>query len=80
MSCKNIHQELVNMEEIICPFCNEKIGKHTKKIDQCCSQPDIVNNDNIVCKNCGIVHGYKPLIEYVEFHYNKHRFNRKSVF
>ena len=58
----------------------KKIGKHTKKIDQCCSQPDIVNNNNIVCKNCGIVHGYKPLIENVEFHYNKHRFNRKSVY
>ena len=80
MSCKKIHQELVNMEEIICPFCNKKIGKHTKKIDPCCSQPDIVHNNNIVCQNCGTVHGYKPLIEYVEFHYNKHRFHRKSVY
>ena len=80
MSCKNIHEELVNMEEIICPFCNKNIGKHTKKIDQCCSQPDIVNNNNIVCQNCGTVHGYKPIVEYVQFHENKHRFHRKSVY
>ena len=68
------------MEEIICPFCNKKIGNRTKKIDQCCSQPDIVNNNNIVCQNCGIVHGYRPVVEYVEFHQNKHRFYRKSVY
>ena len=80
MSCKNIHEELVNMEEIICPFCNNKIGNQTKKIDQCCSQPDIVNNNNIVCQNCGTVHGYRPVVEYVEFHENKHRFYRKSVY
>ena len=80
MSCKNIHQELVNMEEIICPFCDKKIGKHTKKIEQCCSKPHIVNNENIFCQNCGTVHGFQPVIEYVEFHQNKHRFHRKSVY
>ena len=31
MSCKEIHEELVNMEEVICPFCNKQISKHTKK-------------------------------------------------
>ena len=30
MSCKELHNELVNMEEVICPFCNKKIGKQTK--------------------------------------------------
>ena len=80
MSCRNIHQELVDMEEVICPFCDKKIGNQTKKIDQCCSQPDIVNNNNIVCQNCGTVHGYRPVVEYVKFHENKHRFYRKSVY
>ena len=26
-----MHEELVDMEEMICPFCNEKIGKQTIK-------------------------------------------------
>ena len=81
MSCKNIHEELVEIGEIICPFCYKKIGKRTKKIEQCCSQPDIVNDNNmLVCKKCGAVNGYKPIIDYVEFHQNKHRFHRKSVY
>ena len=80
MSCKEIHEELVHMEEVICPFCNEQISKHTKKLDQCCSEPYLVNNNTIVCKKCGTVQGYTPLIEYVDFHQNKHRFYRKSVY
>ena len=80
MSCKELHEELVNMEEVVCPFCNKQISKHTKKTDQCCNQPDIVNDNTVLCKNCGTVQGYKPLIEYVDFYENKHRFHRKSIY
>ena len=81
MSCKNIHEELVNMEEIICPFCNKNIGKQTIKKETCCIKQNIQNNGNMnVCITCGTVHSYKPVIEYVEFHENKHRFYRKSVY
>ena len=31
MSCKEIHEELVNMEEVICPFCDKQISKQSKK-------------------------------------------------
>ena len=80
MSCQKLHEELVNMEEIVCPFCNKQISKRIPKTEQCCSQPDIVSDNIIVCKNCGTVNGYKPLIEFVDFHSNKHRFHRKSVY
>ena len=81
MSCKELHKELVNMEEVVCPFCNKQISKHTKKTEQCCDEPEIVNDNNmLVCKKCGSVNGYKPLIEFVDFHSNKHRFHRKSVY
>ena len=80
MSCKELHNELVNMEEVICPFCNKKVGKQTKKKDLCCTEPEIVKNNTIVCKKCGTVHGYTPLIEYVKFYQNKHRFYRKSIY
>ena len=80
MSCKELHEELVNMEEVVCPFCNKRTSKHTKKTEQCCDEPFIVNDITIVCKKCGSVNGYKPLIEFVDFHSNKHRFHRKSVY
>ena len=79
MSCKELHEELA-MEEVICPFCDKQISKHAKTYIQCCSEPYKVNDGTIVCKKCGTVQGYKPLIEYVEFHENKHRFHRKSVY
>ena len=63
------------------PFCNKQISKHTEKTEQCCNQPEIVNDNNmLVCKKCGSVNGYKPLIEFVDFHSNKHRFHRKSIY
>ena len=81
MSCENIHNELKNMEEIICPFCNEEIGEHTIKKESCCSEQNIENrNGKNVCLSCGSVHGYSPFIEYVDFYQNKHRFYRKSVY
>ena len=80
MSCKELHEELVNMEEVICPFCDKQISKQSKKTDQCCDQPEIVKDNTIVCKKCGTVQGYTPLIEYVDFYQNKHRFQRKSVY
>ena len=80
MSCKEIHEELVNMEEVVCPFCNKQISKHTKKTEQCCDQPEIVKDNTIVCKKCGTVQGYTPLIKFVDFYQNKHRFHRKSVY
>ena len=68
------------MEEVICPFCDKQISKQSKKTDQCCDQPEIVKDNIIVCKKCGTVQGYTPLIEYVDFYQNKHRFYRKSIY
>ena len=31
MSCKELHEELVNMEEVVCPFCDKQISKAIKK-------------------------------------------------
>ena len=31
MSCKELHKELVNMEEVVCPFCDKQISKQSKK-------------------------------------------------
>ena len=50
MSCENIHEELKNMNEVTCPFCNQEIREHTIKKDMCCSDQNIENhNDMYVC-------------------------------
>ena len=81
MSCENIHEELKNMNKVTCPFCNQEIGEHTIKKDMCCSDQNIENhNDMYVCIKCGSVNSYKYVIEYVDFHQNKYKFCRKSVY
>ena len=34
----------------------------------------------LVCKNCGIVQGYNITSEYVDFHKNRHKMKRKSIY
>ena len=83
MNCnKDIHDELINMEEVVCPFCNQQlIEVKAKSSDTCCNEPDFVNdNKKIVCKNCGLVDGYEQVEEYVNFYENIHRIRRKSVY
>ena len=84
MSCNSvIHDELINMEESICPFCDNKLVKidnSIKVVDSCCSEPDIVNNNMIVCKNCGSVHGVRYVNEYIDFYENMYKIRHKSVY
>ena len=81
MSCKNIHQELVDLEEVTCPFCNEVIGEHTIIKETCCSEQIVENHGNMnVCIKCGSVQGYKYVNEYIDFYENKHKIRRKSVY
>ena len=84
MSCNSvIHDESRNMEESICPFCDEQLAKidnSVKVVDLCCNQPDIVNNNFIVCKNCGSVHGVRYVNEYIDFYENMYKIRRKSIY
>ena len=75
MSCnKIIHDELNNMDNIICPFCEQEIGEHTVKKETCCSEQIVENHDGKnLCINCGIVFSYNFVKEYVDFHENKHK-------
>ena len=51
------------------------------KEEFCCNQPDIIDdNCEIVCKNCGLVQGYKTVKDFIDFHENKFKFRRKSVY
>ena len=69
MSCNSqIHDELKNMEESTCPYCDQLLVEGDKVAESCCSEPDMANKNGMnVCLNCGLVHGYEYGIEYLDF-------------
>ena len=50
-------------------------------VELSCSGQDIGNDANmIVCLNCGSVHGYGYVNEYIDFYENMHKIWWKSVY
>ena len=87
MDCEiGIHEAFIELKQNICPFCKQPL-EDEKKCDiieeyyLCCDCREIViNNGYIVCKNCGIVQGYKKAKEFINFYENLYRFRRKSIY
>ena len=89
MNCDmELHEGLIELGDVVCPFCkrtledsDEKPRDRSAKYDLCCDCQDIINNDGkFVCRSCGIVQGYEPAREYVDFYENRHKMKRKSVY
>ena len=82
MSCNSqIHDELKNMDESTCPFCDQQIVEGDKVAELCCTEPDMANKNGMnVCLNCGSVHGYEYGIEYLDFYENMYKIRRKSIY
>ena len=87
MNCEiGIHEAFIELKQSVCPFCKQPL-EDEKKCDiieeyyLCCDCREIViNNGYIVCKNCGIVQGYKKAKEFINFYENLYRIRRKSVY
>ena len=87
MNCEiGIHEAFIELKQNICPFCKQSL-EDEKKCDiieeyyLCCDCREIViNNGCIVCKNCGIVQGYKKAKEFINFYENLYRIRRKSIY
>ena len=87
MDCEiGIHEAFIELKQNICPFCKQPL-EDEKKCDiieeyyLCCDcQEIIINNGYIVCRNCGIVQGYKKAKEFINFYENLYRIRRKSVY
>ena len=82
MSCDSqIHDELKNMGELTCPFCDRLLVEVYEAVESCCSEQNMetVNGMNI-CVNCGSVHGYVYVPEYINFYDNMHKMRQKSVY
>ena len=82
MCCNSqIHDELKNIGESTCPFCEQLLVEGEKVIELCCSDQDLEHNNGMkICLNCGSVHGYDNVNEYIDFYENIHRIHQKSVY
>ena len=89
MNCDmELHESLIELGVIVCPFCNQNLGDSDEKPRDrsakyyfCCDCQDIINNNGMIfCRSCGIVQGYKTAREYVDFYENRYRMRRKSVY
>ena len=84
MNCnKELHDELKESGDIVCPFCDQKLedSNEKPKKDLCCDNQYIINDDGMLaCLSCGVVQGYNYVKEYVDFYKNRHKFIRKSVY
>ena len=84
MNCNSyIHDEMEELGEIICPFCDSHLTYVKQKPLKyyCCNNQNIINDKGmLVCKSCGIVKGYNFVEEYVDFYKYRHRLRRKSVY
>ena len=79
MHCNSdIHNEI---NEIVCPFCDEKIDEYSVKKDGLCCQNMKMKNNNgqNVCENCGQVYQYDMVIEYIDFHQNIYEFKKINI-
>ena len=90
MSCNEKFHEMIRneIEEKFCPICSQDMEfndecqiVYLKEYDVCCDCQDMINNfGKFVCRSCGIVQGYEPAREYVNFYENRHRMKRKSLY
>ena len=82
MNCNTvIHSEMITMEYIDCPFCDQELQQPSTIYLPCCDKQDMINNKGTnVCRNCGTVNSYDIASEYVDFYENKYRFVKKSVY
>ena len=81
MCDSSIHDELINLEQSTCPFCDQLLMKCDKSPDSCCNEQNIENlNGFNTCLNCGLVDGYTTDNEYIDFYANLYKIKRRSVY
>ena len=82
MDCNSqIHDELKNMGESKCPFCEQLTEEVDKVVELCCDEQKLENIDGMnTCINCGLVNGYDYVPEYFNFYENMYKIRRKSVY
>ena len=81
MCDSNIHDELINLEQSTCPFCDQLLIEGDKATDSCCIEQNMGNKNGMnVCLSCGSVHSCHYANEYIDFYDNMYKIHRKSVY
>ena len=84
MSCNSrIHDELKNMMESTCPFCDQQLVEVDEVVELCCDEQELENIDGMnTSVNCGKIYGYDYAAEYFDFDFyeNMHKIRKKSVY
>ena len=75
------HYYLNEYDYAECPFCYKRIQNSNPIKFTCCNNMEITNNRScFICKQCASVHEYETAREYIDFHENRYRIKRKSVY
>ena len=82
MNCNmELHDGLIDVGDIYCPFCDTKLRDYESKQDDSCDNKEIFKDKGmIICQNCGSVYGYEVARGYVDFYENMRHFRRKSIY
>ena len=82
MDCNSqIHDELKNMMESTCPFCDQQLAEVDKVDELCCDEQELENIDGMnTCVNCGSVLGYVFVDKCIDIYENMYKIRKKSVY
>ena len=82
MDCNTqIHEELKNMMESTCPFCDQQLVKVDKVDELCCDEQELENIDGMnTCVNCGSILGYVFVDKRIDLYENMYKIRKKSVY
>ena len=81
MCDNNIHNDLIEIDEQICPFCDILLFNNMKFSYNCCDSQLLEDIDGMnVCTNCGIVLNSISKCVYFNFYENIFKITRKSIY
>ena len=82
MDCNSqIHDELKNMMEFTCPFCDQQLAEVDKVDELCCDEQELENIDGMnTCVNCGSVLGYVFVDKCIDLYEIMYKIRKKSVY
>ena len=81
MCDNNIHNDLIEIDEQICPFCDILLFNNMKFSYNCCDSQLLEDIDGMnVCINCGIVLNSISKCVYFNFYENIFKISRKSIY
>ena len=77
----NIHDELISINQDICPFCEKLLINGKIEFDKCCLDCKIEDiGGNYTCISCGLVISSVYKAPFIDFYENMYKIIRKSIY